>query len=1099
MVLAVWGVLIALLAVRGIGVEDRLSVVSVYTEGTPSHETQNFKERAFGDQDFQVVLLRGPAADVERQGRKFTRAAGRMKRSTGVVSPWAGGDTIGGLRPSRRSAAVIVNLRRYQGDEYSDVYPPLADLVKRTIKPPVKADISGQPVLATFAQKEAKDGAKRAELLTFPILAVVLFFVFGSPVAAAIPGIVGGATVQASRGVVDLLIGTVRFDALAPGIAAMIGLALGIDYALLVVSRYREEVARGGTYAEAAVAAVATAGRAVIFAGIALFLAMFVAMQILPGAIVLSTAIAVMMASAFSVLAAIFVVPALLVVLGPYLDKFSIYGRGGGATAGAAAATGGMSAVSRRLTRHPIFACAVITAILMAASAQAFAINSNPPSPGLLPPSNEGRQQYDTVDKVLGPGWGGSFEILIDGGEKPITTPGRLRHLARFERELSRDPGVVTVAGVTPINTNTEDLRAVPGQLGGLSKTLEDGRRGLAQLSDGLRQANGGAEEMQAGLRAAAAGSALLNDGSGQAAIGGRLIADGARAASTGSRRLLDGMRLAREGAAALETGSARALVGAGELADGLSTARAEAPELPAGARELEDGLREGSTELGRLREPIGIAQEELAEAWDRLQAMTIGKADPEYLATIESVGRASGAVTGRDPRTGELVRDDYNGLDAAIVQAQAEAREAADGAAEIAAGADRLVEGLGRLEEGAIELRDGIGELADGNQQLHAGLRELVGGGSQLTPGLERLASETTRLADGLRQLDDGTGRLARELSSGGARSGLLTDGLKRILSAVEDQRRELPSGGFDVSRLNRRSPGFFRSGYFFLSSVDGAPTDDRRRAGLVVNVNRGGHAARVNVIPTTGPLEDASVATRRRIERAADRLERDTPGTRVYVGGDQPVLQDFDEVMREAVPKATIALALVTLLVLIPVLRSLLVPLAAVVLNVLTVGATFGVMAVLFNDSLLGGPGYVDTLTLGIIVTVIFGLAIDYEVFVLARVREEFLRTGSPAEAVDRGIDATARVVTGAAVIMIAVFVAFSTSGFISMRNVGVALAVAVFIDAFLIRMLALPGIMRLLGAAAWWMPRWLDRLLPNVNLEPPAPPRGAATEPA
>jgi RND superfamily putative drug exporter len=1086
-VLAAWLVVIAVLAVRGIGVEDRLSTVSVYTDGTPSKRTQDFKVRSFGDQDFLVVLLRGPAAGVERQGRELTRAAGRMPRATGVVSPWSGGDTIGGLRPSPRAAAVIVNLRRMKGDQYSDVFPPLNDVVNRVVRPPVRADISGQPVIATYAQQEAKKGAKRAELLAFPVLAIVLFLVFGSPVAAAIPGIVGGATVQASRGVIDLLIGPVRFDALAPGIAAMIGLALGIDYALLVVSRYREEIAGGGGYGDAAVAAVASAGRAVIFAGVALLLAMLVATQILPGAIALSTAAAVMMASAFSVVAAIFVVPALLVLLGPYLDRFSIYRSAG-------AGGGGMAALSRRLTRRPILAAALIGGVLLIAGAQAFALDSNPPSPGLLPPDNRGRQMYENVDRALGPGWGGGIEVLVDGGSTPVTTPARLRELARFERAVSRDRGVATVAGVTRIERTTADLRGVPGQLSGISKTLDRGRAGLARLGGGITQARGGAEEMRAGLRAAASGAELLHGGTGQTAIGGRLLADGLRAAATGSRSLLDGMRSARVGAAALQGGSATALAGAGQLADGLAAARSQAPAIPTGARKLETGLRAGGRQLGDLRQPVGIAEDSLAEAWDRLQRMTVGKADPEYLATLQAVGRARGAVTGRDPLTGLKVDPAYDGLASALTDAKHQTQVAADGAAALAAGGDRMVTGLHSLEQGAASLRSGLVSLADGNRRLAAAMGALVGGGGQLAPGLELLASETARLAGGLAEVDAGSGRLARDLRSGGSRSVLLTDGLGRILGAVDAQRRGLPGGGIDVSRINGQSPGFFRSGYFYLSSVDGAPPGERRRASLVVNVDRGGHAARMAIIPRTGPLAAASEATRHRIEDQARRLARST-GTHVLVGGDSPTLQDFNHVMRRAVPKATLALALVTLLVLIPVLRSLLVPLAAVLLNVLTVGATFGVMSLLFDDSLLGGPGYTDTFTLAIIITVIFGLAIDYEVFVLTRIREEYLRTGSAAAAIERGIAGSARVVTGAALIMIAVFVAFSTSGFISMRDVGVALAVAVFIDAFLIRMLALPGIMRMLGERAWWLPRWLDRVLPRIDLEPPAPRAPAA----
>ena len=186
--------------------------------------------------------------------------------------------------------------------------------------------------------------------------------------------------------------------------------------------------------------------------------------------------------------------------------------------------------------------------------------------------------------------------------------------------------------------------------------------------------------------------------------------------------------------------------------------------------------------------------------------------------------------------------------------------------------------------------------------------------------------------------------------------------------------------------------------------------------------------------------------------------------------------------DTIREQAPLIRIVLSLVSFLILVPVMRSLTIPLLAALINLVTVSASLGVLALLFDDSLLGGPGYVDATVITATMMVMFGLAIDYEVFVFARIREEYLRTGSTSAAIRNGLDRTAHVVTGAAIIMISVFLAFSVSDFMSIRNFGVAQAVAVFIDAFIVRLIVVPAMMSWLGNWCWWMPRWLDRLLPG-----------------
>jgi putative drug exporter of the RND superfamily len=167
--------------------------------------------------------------------------------------------------------------------------------------------------------------------------------------------------------------------------------------------------------------------------------------------------------------------------------------------------------------------------------------------------------------------------------------------------------------------------------------------------------------------------------------------------------------------------------------------------------------------------------------------------------------------------------------------------------------------------------------------------------------------------------------------------------------------------------------------------------------------------------------------------------------------------------------------------------VFRSLLVPLKAAVLNLLSIGAALGVVTLVFGEGLLGAqPGPVEAFVPVMVFAIVFGLSMDYEVFLVSRMHEEWRRTGDAHHAVREGLATTGGVITAAAAIMIVVFGAFVLSPERMLQQFGLGLAVAVLLDALVIRCLVVPAVMRLLGRRAWWLPRWLDRLLPHVPLE-------------
>jgi RND superfamily putative drug exporter len=268
------------------------------------------------------------------------------------------------------------------------------------------------------------------------------------------------------------------------------------------------------------------------------------------------------------------------------------------------------------------------------------------------------------------------------------------------------------------------------------------------------------------------------------------------------------------------------------------------------------------------------------------------------------------------------------------------------------------------------------------------------------------------------------------------------------------------------------------FQSGYLPLAALDSAPHDARTSATFAVNIDRGGDAAHI-VVMRAGDPTLANDPVRKRLEREAAAFARSHDAD-VAVGGPATLLQDFQTEASGRLWWLILALAGTTWLVLIPVLRSLLLPLLAVMLNVATVFAALGVLTLGFQGAApLGGPGNVDAIMVLAIFGIVFGLSIDYEVFLLARMREGWVLTRSTPGAIEYGLKHTASVITGAALIMTGVFAAFAISPIANMRQLGIGLSVAVLLDATVVRLVLLPAVIRLAGDACWWLPRPLRRL--------------------
>jgi RND superfamily putative drug exporter len=250
----------------------------------------------------------------------------------------------------------------------------------------------------------------------------------------------------------------------------------------------------------------------------------------------------------------------------------------------------------------------------------------------------------------------------------------------------------------------------------------------------------------------------------------------------------------------------------------------------------------------------------------------------------------------------------------------------------------------------------------------------------------------------------------------------------------------------------------------------------------------------------PTTSPQSADTTDLLDRIRADSIPPVEESTGAQIHIGGINAIFEDFGNAIAEKLPLFIGVVVLLSALLLMIVFRSIWVPLKAIVMNLLSIGAAFGLIVAVFQwgwgASLIGvdSTGPIISFFPIFLFSIVFGLSMDYEVFLMSRIHEEWEHSKDASLSVTRGLALTGRVITAAAAIMVAVFASFMLGEDRIIKLFGLGLASAVFIDAVIIRSVLVPAIMQLLDARAWWFPDWLDRILPRLHVEPdegdPAP---------
>jgi uncharacterized membrane protein YdfJ with MMPL/SSD domain len=259
---------------------------------------------------------------------------------------------------------------------------------------------------------------------------------------------------------------------------------------------------------------------------------------------------------------------------------------------------------------------------------------------------------------------------------------------------------------------------------------------------------------------------------------------------------------------------------------------------------------------------------------------------------------------------------------------------------------------------------------------------------------------------------------------------------------------------------------------------------------------ISEDGKAALITVVPAQNAETEATLQLIDRLRGEGGRASGIDQVAAVNVGGPTAQTKDFTRQVSGGLWKIFLFVLICSYLVLLVVLRSAVLPLKAVLMNLLTVGAAYGVLVMVFQYGWLDGItgfnslGYVNAITPPLLLAIVFGLSMDYEVFLLSRIKERYGATKDNRRAVAEGLQGSAKVISSAALIMVVVFGIFALTGVPQIKEIGVGLSVAILLDATLVRLVLVPATMELMGDWNWWLPGWLDRRLPHADFESDTP---------
>ncbi|HSI30320.1 MAG TPA: MMPL family transporter [Miltoncostaeaceae bacterium] len=930
---------------------------------------------------FHVDSGKLTASDNEKAINQAAKAIQGLPYVVSAPSPF-GDQPTGTVSDDEKTAFIPVLLDISSADLDEEEAQAVLDAAEKPAEP------LGMEVAAggSIGSELSTPATESSELIGIIVAMIILTLAFGSIVAMGMPiisAVVGLAVGLTGIGLVGHLFAV---PDVGTTLAIMIGLGVGIDYALFLVSRHRAQLAEGEEMRESIALALATSGSAIVFAGGTVVIALVslaVAGIPLVSSLGYSSAIAVLTA----VLAATTLLPAVMSLVGRHIHSLSLpaFLRPRPKEPG----TGHWARWGRLITRHPLIAIACFLALLAVLIVPLFALELGQEDVGATPKDTQERQSYDLISAGFGPGYNGPLLIATELGT-PATTDPKVQqqedqaNALQSQLEAEQKEGQQQQAA---LEAEWAELQAQQAELESEQASLEAQAAELGREAEGLRAEQRRVEAERAQLEAEIA------------AIRGRRGDLFQRAEA-----LLERYRAAQSQRQAREARLGE-VIAAAEAAE--ARIAAAPPEAQAAIRAQAAQLR---AEAQRLRGVISAARAQEAQLLE--QAADLRR-------------QAAAAAGSRPPET---------------------------------------------LRQQVQQLANDAAQLASNAASLERQKASLEAQGAELQSQGEALQAQAADLQEQKAELE--------QLQATAAQQQKQAESLKNQLT------QELTKAGGDPRGTDPRLVKLQDA----LGAADGVSLVSPPQ------INDSGDAVIYSVIATTAPSDPETADLVEELRSTT--IPEATAGEDVqaYVGGSTASNVDLAAEITSRLPLVIIVVLLLSIIVLTIAFRSLLVPLQAALTNVLCVGAAFGILTAAFQwgwgIDILGIDTDSDSVPIASYVplmmfAVLFGLSMDYQVFLLSAVAMRRQVGDDDKRAIAWGMEHSGPVITAAGLIMIGVFGSFILNGDPTVKQFGVGLASAVALAASAVLVLV-PAVLTLMGRWAWWMPGWLGKVVPTVDIE-------------